>query len=47
MIGSKPPEAVATVLAQLTKRHRKLLKQGEVFLAACDAFSAAEPHPNR
>ncbi len=45
MIGSKPPEAVATVLAQLTKRHRKLLKPGEVFLAACDAFSASEPHP--
>jgi hypothetical protein len=45
MFGSKPPEAIATVLAQLTKRHRKLLKTGEVFLAACDAFSASEPHP--
>jgi len=46
MIGSKPPEAVADVLSQLTKRHRKLLKKGEIFLAACDAFSASEPHPD-
>jgi len=29
----------------LTKKHRKLMKQGEVFLAACDAFGAGEPHP--
>jgi hypothetical protein len=45
MIGSKPPEAVAEVLGRRTKRHRKLLKPGEVFLAACDVFAAGEPHP--
>ncbi len=45
MFGSKPNDRVAPLLAQLTRRHRKLLKQGEVFLAACDAFSASEPHP--
>lgn len=45
MIGSKPPDAVADVLRRLTKRHRKLLKSGEVFLAACDVFGAGEPHP--
>lgn len=45
MIGSKPPEAVAQRLRRLSKRHRKLLKSGEVFLAACDVFGAGEPHP--
>jgi len=45
MIGSKPPEAVAQLLRRLSRRHRKLLKSGEVFLAACDAFGAGEPHP--
>ncbi len=45
MFGSKSSDRVAPLLAQLTRRHRKLLKKGEVFLAACDAFSAAEPHP--
>ena len=45
MIGSKPPEAVAKILRRQTKRHRKLLKSGEVFLAACDVFGAGEPHP--
>lgn len=45
MIGSKPPEAVASVLNRLAKRHKKLLKSGEVFLAACHAFDASEPHP--
>ena len=45
MLGSKPPEAVADLLARLTKRHRKLTKPGEVFLAACDTFAAGDPHP--
>lgn len=45
MFGSKSSDRVAPLLAQLARRHRKLLKEGEVFLAACDAFGAAEPHP--
>ena len=45
MLGSTPPDSVADRLSQLTKRHRKLLKPGEVFLAACDGFPAGEPHP--
>ena len=45
MIGSKPPDVVASLLARLTKRHRKLMKPGEIFLAACDTFAAGSPHP--
>ena len=45
MLGSKPPEAFAARLAKLTRRHRKLMKPGEVFLAACDVFAAGEPYP--
>lgn len=45
MISSKPPEAVASLLGRLMKRHKKLLKSGEVFLAACDTFAAVDPHP--
>ncbi len=45
MLGSTPPESVEDRVSQLARRHRKLLKQGEVFLAACDAFPADEPHP--
>lgn len=45
MLRKKATREASQVLAQQTKRHRKLLKQGEIFLAACDTFGADESHP--
>ena len=45
MFGSKPPRSTDTVIAQLTKKHSKLLKGDEQFVAVCDAFGADEAHP--
>jgi|GEM_PF-2300341 len=46
MFGSKPAQRTAqTVIAQLRKKHRKLLKPNEVFLAVCDCFPIEQAHP--
>lgn len=45
MLWRNRKRTMGQVLTQLTKRHGKMLKQGEVFLAACDAFGADEAHP--
>lgn len=45
MFGSKPPRTIDSVIAQLNKKHGKLLKSDEHFVAVCDAFGADEAHP--
>lgn len=45
MFGAKSHNDVDGLRNKLRKRHRKMLKPGEVFLAACYAYSAAEAMP--
>lgn len=45
MLRRRTTRVPSQILARQTKRHRRLLKKGEVFLAACDAFGADESHP--
>lgn len=45
MLRRRQTRVANQILAQQTRRHRKLLKPGEVFLAACDAFGGDESHP--
>lgn len=44
MFGKKR-DPVDELLGALRRRHRKILRSGEVFLAACDTFNADGPHP--
>lgn len=46
MFGSNSAERTPeSVLVLLRRKHRKLLKRNEVFLAACDCFPIEEAHP--
>lgn len=45
MLRRRTTRVARQILGQQTKRHRQLLKKGEIFLAACDAFGADESHP--
>jgi len=45
MFGSKPPRTIESVLAHLAKKHGKLLKPGEFFVATADTFAVDQAHP--
>jgi len=45
MFRSKTPRTIESIIAGLTKKHGKLLKTDEHFVAVCDAFAPDHGHP--